>query len=386
MKRINKIVTAGLFAMLPSLCLFSEDASFDFDGKNNSQESIINFSNKSLEDNCIKKAFIMDEKGELKESIPFYSYVDEKGRRVNEHYSLPQQKVVWEISCKNSENKPWTATETYLYVYGTGGHYHNDPLPPYLKVTNVRTDGNEPADSSFKEKPSPFDFPYMMSNVKYYYWEKMPEFSIRIAEYFKWKEGCNGEQLDYLNVLVPGLEVLTAGSGYNLVGETDAHPYNHYGTPQMNKSLINLATNYNLSCPKADTLYYNDMSLEWGGLFDINGNWKAPHTTHRYGTEIDISKRFITKSNRKRFIEIACKNFMVRSEGDETNEIGHYHLILRSTPQKNLEEILNILNSDSRYIKCCPQEQQSAIIPEKCIFLYNHGELIPENTTPTDCQ
>ncbi|MBP7796129.1 MAG: hypothetical protein KA059_05065 [Elusimicrobiales bacterium] len=352
MKGINKIkiVIVGFFVMLPSLCLFSEDTLFDFDGKNNNHEGIINFSNKSLEDNCIKKAFIMDEKGELKESIPFYSYVDEKDRRVNEHYFLPQQKVRWELSCKNSENKPWTATETYLYVYGTGGHYHNDPLPPYLKITNVRTDGNEPANSSFKEKPSPFDFPYMMSNVKYYYWEKMPEFSIRIAEYFKSKDGCNGEQLDYLNVLVPGLEVLTAGSGYNLVGETDSHPYNHYGTKLLIDTLISIANEYKSNFPEAEPLNINDMSLIWGGLFDVNNNWKPPHNLHRCGNQADIGKITIPKANRRKFIEVVCKKtkFLLSEE-----EPPHYHISVNQNEPYycNKQPLTEVEKGD--YTKCC---------------------------------
>jgi hypothetical protein len=36
-------------------------------------------------------------------------------------------------------------------------------------------------------------------------------------------------------------------------------------------------------------LYLNDASLEWGGLFDVNGNWQTGyHSKHRMGRVIDI--------------------------------------------------------------------------------------------------
>ena len=31
------------------------------------------------------------------------------------------------------------------------------------------------------------------------------------------------------------------------------------------------------------------MSLPWGGLLDINGNWQPPHVTHNTGRVLDIS-------------------------------------------------------------------------------------------------
>lgn len=32
------------------------------------------------------------------------------------------------------------------------------------------------------------------------------------------------------------------------------------------------------------------MSLHWGGLFDVNENWSAPHSLHRTGKSIDIDR------------------------------------------------------------------------------------------------
>ncbi len=37
----------------------------------------------------------------------------------------------------------------------------------------------------------------------------------------------------------------------------------------------------------------NDISLRWGGLFDIHGDWSMPHRTHRTGRTVDIPYRLI---------------------------------------------------------------------------------------------
>ena len=37
----------------------------------------------------------------------------------------------------------------------------------------------------------------------------------------------------------------------------------------------------------------NDISLRWGGLFDIHGDWSVPHRTHRTGRTVDIPYRLI---------------------------------------------------------------------------------------------
>lgn len=41
------------------------------------------------------------------------------------------------------------------------------------------------------------------------------------------------------------------------------------------------------------TLGINDMSLPWGGLFDICGDWEPGHDTHRIGTAVDMDQTAI---------------------------------------------------------------------------------------------
>ncbi|MEK7287395.1 MAG: hypothetical protein AAB091_02375, partial [Elusimicrobiota bacterium] len=34
----------------------------------------------------------------------------------------------------------------------------------------------------------------------------------------------------------------------------------------------------------------NDMSLVFGGLFDVNHDWKPPHNLHRVGRSVDVDR------------------------------------------------------------------------------------------------
>ena len=38
----------------------------------------------------------------------------------------------------------------------------------------------------------------------------------------------------------------------------------------------------------ANKLAYNDISLQFGGLFDIGAMWGTPHKIHRLGTNVDL--------------------------------------------------------------------------------------------------
>ncbi|MGB9601025.1 MAG: hypothetical protein ACPL7I_10770 [Myxococcota bacterium] len=74
---------------------------------------------------------------------------------------------------------------------------------------------------------------------------------------------------------------------YSLVGETDSHPVNHYGNPEFIDAIQKIARKYKEYYKQR--LRINDISLEYGGLFDIYNNWMPPHKTHRQGKNVDIS-------------------------------------------------------------------------------------------------
>ena len=83
-------------------------------------------------------------------------------------------------------------------------------------------------------------------------------------------------------------ELLKDGEHYNLVGKTTTHPVNHYstkGTIEKLKKLADLA-----NADSSYILQYNDISLKYGGPFDISKTylWNTPHNTHREGTNVDM--------------------------------------------------------------------------------------------------
>lgn len=96
----------------------------------------------------------------------------------------------------------------------------------------------------------------------------------------------------------------TTAAVYRLVGGTDLHlrGANHYLTPVGIIRASEFAAVYAAFYPGSlfyaprgkpllngqPALYFNDASLERGGFFDLDGNWKPPHHEHCRGTAIDV--------------------------------------------------------------------------------------------------
>lgn len=82
-------------------------------------------------------------------------------------------------------------------------------------------------------------------------------------------------------------------------GTTTIHPDNHYGTTFLTERITKIAKKYRdeFSCYKTAPLKYqpiaiNDMSLEYGGVFDVkpgtDWRWRGPHYSHHRGKAVDI--------------------------------------------------------------------------------------------------
>ncbi len=113
-----------------------------------------------------------------------------------------------------------------------------------------------------------------------------------------------------IGVRIGGLEQLSAGANYTLVGSfgqpdvKSQHVQNHYGTPTLVQCIIGLANDYAKKFP-GEKLAINDMSLEEGGLFDIHNDWQPPHCSHRLGTDVDIG--LVPKKHRKTLRQLILK-------------------------------------------------------------------------------
>ena len=366
---IRIIVTIVIIMMSLRDFIFCGDR-FDFEGRYYNKFEINEIQPPQINEeqfSCKKTAFIVNKSGELIEIKAPYSY-------------KPGSIISWRIYCGSTN--PWAIKETYTRDVKIAGHYHNGKIPK-LKVSDVSLTPNPPPLTSFRDVDSEFYLPFsgsLQGKTTYYYWEYVGEFSHILYETTQWIGGCSGTQKDEIYIKIENLVELEPGLGYVLVGSTQTHPYNHYVVPEFKKDLENIGKDWKKSCPKSDPLYYNDASLPWGGLFDININWAQPHIGHRYGFEIDISKKWIRKGNREKAINIMCKYAEVYSEGDKPGEYPHYHIVDRNASKEVFEELEEGIKEE-KIKPCCPTIDENGKItqiPKECIDLQSAGQPIPE--------
>ncbi len=105
----------------------------------------------------------------------------------------------------------------------------------------------------------------------------------------------NVKSKDSITVEVPGL--VPIGGGANLITYTSTQAYHKLensdcGTPATNALILDVVKQYADEYGMENNIYLAviDMSLPWGGLFDINGDWNTPHSLHRVGKSVDFSK------------------------------------------------------------------------------------------------
>jgi hypothetical protein len=147
---------------------------------------------------------------------------------------------------------------------------------------------------------------------------------------------------DSVAVRIRSLTSMTEGSSVHLIGSDDFHPSSvrYSGTARMVSALRALADSLQVmadsfaALPPAlrpagrfpRVLGLNDMSLPWGGLFDLGGSWHHPHKAHRMGRSADIDVRRGTDDDN---LALAVFNIWQRLGGQVVNEreaLNHVHL------------------------------------------------------------
>ena len=150
------------------------------------------------------------------------------------------------------------------------------------------------------------------------------------------------EDRDTLTVRVPELMELPESGYYELVGAPDNHSgtndpcrttspqsdhhSNHWGTENLIWAIRGISAKYFLINDNV-RLRINDMSLEYGGLFDCNNDWEPPHRSHRTGKNADIgftginSYGHCTSLNRSRL-----EQFFTEQSVLNYTESDHYHI------------------------------------------------------------
>jgi hypothetical protein len=113
----------------------------------------------------------------------------------------------------------------------------------------------------------------------------------------------------YVNVGVQDLTELSASEFYVRCAKTadctnsdnidTAHPKVFYGKPAFVDKVAQFAEGYYFfgsdSPDPTDfrKILFTDMSLPFGGLMDVNHDFKKPHTSHRKGTSIDAKREYL---------------------------------------------------------------------------------------------
>jgi hypothetical protein len=180
------------------------------------------------------------------------------------------------------------------------GHAHNSPPPPTGDIDDLST--NPPtATSTCVTSPDPVDPAVGSCELSYVAPEIVGKFKI-VASIVTMPNVSDSKNVavaipDVLGALSasPGVFTLTgcgAPCGQSTTsfpacaGTLIQHPSNHFATAQFLVKVQQLATIYHQATN--DRLGLNDMSLPFGGLFDICDNWTNPHSLHRYGNSVDI--------------------------------------------------------------------------------------------------
>ncbi|MEW5950356.1 MAG: hypothetical protein AB1637_00520 [Elusimicrobiota bacterium] len=349
--------------------LFSQNNNLDFN------DNISLFSNKIKNQSDLAKYAKAEIKWEIKRKNEWIEIKPVNIQGTTSYYEIEQEddlKEIRAISTVNWYDPPcpdcfWKFTVQYSNDTEFAGHVHKTAPP--LKYL------------SGEDMLNPIESGELKAGQKFIITFKRPLYSTRIKWNVNWiiLGWRQYFSVDISDIKVKNLKSLNSGEGYSLVGQTDIHPSNHWVISDFKTDLENIGKLWKQRCPKSDVLYYNDASLIWGGLFDINGNWNSPHIGHDAGLHIDISKKHIRKGNREKALEVMCKNAIVYSEGDssQNKEIPHYHVIYKNTHG----EIINKLERDYKYIPC-----RFDNIPQKCIDLESGGQPVEESLpTESDC-
>jgi hypothetical protein len=116
---------------------------------------------------------------------------------------------------------------------------------------------------------------------------------------------------------------------YDRVGGTSTHPehLNDWGHPELVQKIQEAARLYHLAT--GDRSRINDMSLQYGGRFDIAGAWGGSHHEHRFA---DVDTRPYNWSDRGRAafqIALLAAGFSDRRIHIESD---HFHVRADASP------------------------------------------------------
>lgn len=183
------------------------------------------------------------------------------------------------------QNHPVIATATPLA--NSGGHFHNG-LRPVGTFTPAL--GNTNAVGIFTTSYAPSLFggteTIIIRSNSIPNFQGSRDITVRVQNLILLEENQNS----YIEV---GGRNAHPGPNERIPHELDNPNTDHFGTQGLITAIQGLADAYNArfpNIPENEMLHINDMSLENGGLFDIEAHWNnvGGHNSHRTGINVDI--------------------------------------------------------------------------------------------------
>jgi hypothetical protein len=107
-------------------------------------------------------------------------------------------------------------------------------------------------------------------------------------------------------IMLLGLVPIPSTRKIKLKSPRPEHPSPYWADPAFVRKLELVADKYFSETGKDITI--TDASLQFGGRFDLNGDWSAPHAEHRDGHQADIRSNDMSDSDRRVFRQ-ACANY-----------------------------------------------------------------------------
>ena len=386
----NLVLIIGLTFVLSLNLVAKENTAINFDSANVNEILIFKKIDKDISNfpkpvsskiDSVKvkiRTFRVTESGQEVEVFP-----EEIMTEKNYYKFKPNDKFYHQIWCP-AQSGLWNFCVDYKFYPEYGGHNHNDNVPPYTTWEG--------------EHPIPlhkcyFDIPV---ETTYFLYRKAPKFATRSEKVTRFWGACGGTLYNTTDIKIDGLELLKpahedglygGATYYKLIGEKPWHPINHFGKIQTLDLLKEIAWQYHSEFPNDEVLNINDISLRWGGLFDVKIDsttgehilWVTPHKFHRYGRQADLRLRTIPAENRARFIQICRDVGDVGVEVELHSKIGVPLSLFESSIWENTDFNLPPWNSFSEKELDMRVPHYHLVFPKYDNEVDNPVDQIPQN-------
>jgi len=247
-------------------------------------------------------------------------------KKWDQDHTSSNSSLPFKATVTNQNNQPMAGMNVFIssdVTPGSGGHAHDNDRPKGRLVSNKTDEGLSTGAASISGQTDgngQFSFTFGAE-------EASGEHTLTAN-----CEGCSNAATTNITVGIPGLMKLDADPlSYELRGETDGHPGNHYFSPAAMVKIINLAEAYRIFSRDIlktnELLKINDSSLVHGGTFDVQLDWTSEtnvHGGHRIGIVVDINNYHVPDLD---FVQLALdKGVKAKWHGKGT--APHYHLVL----------------------------------------------------------